>query len=588
MMSHWDFGRSPDEHHDAPRPAGPSRAAYPPDLASGLDHDVWPAQERQPAPDGWPDGRDGSPENPWPPSDDGWSTDDGWAGDGERLPASGWPADDAWADGDDEDEDGAPYPLTYERDDFAGPGPEQSVPPPAPWEPWPPVPYPGDSGDPQVPGTPGITGDPEGGHAATWADDDSEGRAPGGRLRGLRRGRAGTPAAADGSPGAEFGLPGAAPGDWADGGGGRASWYAGQGRGGRRWLLPAGIAVAGAAVGVATILLTSGHPAAHGGEAAGGLARPAATPGTRTGTPAATAPSPAAPSPGPLTLAQAQGVLAGYTTANNSANAQRSDTLLAAVETASSYAIDAGMYQAQQAAGTAPFPAFAPVQATYYIPRDEPATGARWFVVQVANAFTADPNKVTSTEYLLFTQSSPGGAWQNVVEPYLLTGATAPQVEVGADGLAAAVSADAATVSVAPGQLAATTAASLDGTGTGQAVADPGNLADKANQQLWQDKVPGGQVTDMHSPAAGADGQEFALLTTGGGALVFYTDAAQVTITPPAGTALHLTIPGLYSPGQALSQAGVSYLEQFAAYDPPAGSGTPRVVADYSGITGKN
>jgi hypothetical protein len=588
MMSHWDFGRSPDEHHDAPRPAGPSRAAYPPDLASGLDNDVWPAQERQPAPDGWPDGRDGSPENPWPPSDDGWSTDDGWAGDGERLPASGWPADDAWADGDDEDEDGAPYPLTYERDDFAGPGPEQSVPPPAPWEPWPPVPYPGDSGDPQVPATPGITGDPEGGHAATWADDDSEGRAPGGRLRGLRRGRAGTPAAADGSPGAEFGLPGAAPGDWADGGGGRASWYAGQGRGGRRWLLPAGIAVAGAAVGVATILLTSGHPAAHGGEAAGGLARPAATPGTRTGTPAATAPSPAAPSPGPLTLAQAQGVLAGYTTANNSANAQRSDTLLAAVETASSYAIDAGMYQAQQAAGTAPFPAFAPVQATYYIPRDEPATGARWFVVQVANAFTADPNKVTSTEYLLFTQSSPGGAWQNVVEPYLLTGATAPQVEVGADGLAAAVSADAATVSVAPGQLAATTAASLDGTGTGQAVADPGNLADKANQQLWQDKVPGGQVTDMHSPAAGADGQEFALLTTGGGALVFYTDAAQVTITPPAGTALHLTIPGLYSPSQGVSQAAVDYLEQFAAYDPPAGSGAPRVVADYSGITGKN
>ena len=99
--------------------------------------------------------------------------------------------------------------------------------------------------------------------------------------------------------------------------------------------------------------------------------------------------------------------------------------------------------------------------------------------------------------------------------------------------------------------------------------------------------MPGGQVTDVHSPAAGADGQEFALLTTGGGALVFYTDAAQVTITPPAGTALHLTIPGLYSPGQALSQAGVSYLEQFAAYDPPAGSGTPRVVADYSGITGK-
>ena len=34
----------------------------------------------------------------------------------------------------------------------------------------------------------------------------------------------------------------------------------------------------------------------------------------------------------------------------------------------------------------------------------------------------------------------------------------------------------------------------------------------------------------------------------------------------------------------------MSYLEQFAAYDPGNGTATaaPRVVADYSGITGKN
>ena len=68
--------------------------------------------------------------------------------------------------------------------------------------------------------------------------------------------------------------------------------------------------------------------------------------------------------------------------------------------------------------------------------------------------------------------------------------------------------------------------------------------------------MPAGTVTDTHAPAAGADGQEFALLTTDGGALVFYTDAAEVTITPPAGSALHLTIPGFYSPGQALPGPG--------------------------------
>ncbi len=32
----------------------------------------------------------------------------------------------------------------------------------------------------------------------------------------------------------------------------------------------------------------------------------------------------------------------------------------------------------------------------------------------------------------------------------------------------------------------------------------------------------------------------------------------------------------------------MTYLEQFAAYDPPAGGKAPSVVADYSGITGKD
>jgi hypothetical protein len=281
-------------------------------------------------------------------------------------------------------------------------------------------------------------------------------------------------------------------------------------------------------------------------------------------------------------------VLAGYTTANNSANAQRSDTLLATVETGSSYAIDAGLYLTQQAAGTAPYPAFSPVQATYYIPRDEPATGPRWFAVQVANAFTSNPKKVTSEEYLLFTQPAAGGAWQDTIEPYLLPGAAAPQVKAGTDGLATAVTPDASSVTVAPGTLPAATAASLDGTGQA-AITDPGNLADRADQRLWHGKVPGGSVTDAHTAAAGTNGQEFALLTTDGGALVFYTDAAELTITPPAGKTLHLTVPGLYSAQQALNRATVSYLEQFAAYDPPAAAGgTARIIAGYSGITGKN
>ncbi len=161
-----------------------------------------------------------------------------------------------------------------------------------------------------------------------------------------------------------------------------------------------------------------------------------------------TSPSPGTTGAAPVTLAEAKGVLAGYTTANNNANAQRSDTQLAAAETGSSFAIDAGLYVTQAAAGTAPYPAFGPVQATYYIPGNEPAGGPRWFVVQVANAFNSAPGKVTSNEYLLFTQSAAGGTWQDTIEPYLLSGAGNPQIETGTDGLATAVSPDTATLKV--------------------------------------------------------------------------------------------------------------------------------------------
>ena len=128
---------------------------------------------------------------------------------------------------------------------------------------------------------------------------------------------------------------------------------------------------------------------------------------------------------------------------SKSSRARRSTATLATVETGGSYAIDAGLYTVQAADGAAPYAAFAPVAATYYIPRAEAAGGTRWFVVQVSNASSANPNKVTSAEYLLFTQTASGGPWQNAVEPYLLATANAPQVAIGGNGLATAVSATA-------------------------------------------------------------------------------------------------------------------------------------------------
>jgi hypothetical protein len=238
-----------------------------------------------------------------------------------------------------------------------------------------------------------------------------------------------------------------------------------------RWLLPALIVVAGASAAVG-VILTGGHPAAPPSATRSAPPRPVP--------PASALPTVAA---GSLTMTQAAQVLAGYTSANNTANAQRSDTDLATIETGSSYAVDAGIYRTQQAENAAPYPAFGPQRTQYYIPGE--TAYPRWFVVLVTNADLASPTKATGMEYLLFTQATPGAAWQNAVEPYLVTGAAAPAVALGAGGLATPVTGTTGTgttgtgmpasLAVPAGQIAQVTASALDGGGP---LANPGNLAD--------------------------------------------------------------------------------------------------------------
>ena len=596
-MSHWDFSRRPKAEPDAPRPARPADSACQPGPLPG-------AAGARAAGDGWASSEGPTEETPhlaertwpseplWPPRERQ-AAGEGWLPGAGTSPDDGWPSGDVWEDSWDNDEGDktAPYPITYERDDVAAPPqlappqlappqptlPQLAVPRPVPppdasVAPWPPAPYPVSIEEPGAP----LSRDA---HSASVA---------GGQRRDLWHqgfaalGQQDTGRADPAWPGA-----GPGPGDFGEDPARRRGRHAA--RDGRRWLVLAALAVAAAAVGVGAVLLAGGSPGGQSSPAGGGASQqPAGT--APPVTPARRASASASVSLAPPTLTQAKAVLARYTAVNNSANARHSAALLATIETGSSHAIDAGLYRAQQ--GTAPFPAFAPAQATFYIPRDEPATGPRWFVAQVANAFSADPQRVTSEEYLLFTQQGPGAPWQDAAEPYLTGGASAPQIAVGADGLASSVSPDSEAVAVGPARLPAATAASIDGTGStpGQPpVRVPGNLTDVSDERSWQGKLPGGHVTDAHTAAGGAAGQVFALRTEDGGALVFYTDAAQLTLTPPAGTLLHLTVPGFYSPGHGLSRAGMTYLEQFAAYDPPAGSGqAPGVVADYSGITGRD
>lgn len=362
-----------------------------------------------------------------------------------------------------------------------------------------------------------------------------------------------------------------------------------------RWLAAIAVAVVGALAGGSVVLLSSSHRA---GPSASGAPGAPGTPGASSAPAAPSVSARPAPSAtrtgqrGPLTLAQAQRVLARYTTANNDANTERNDALLATIETGSSYAIDAGVYRVQRAEKAAPYPSFAPRRARFYIPRQSASVYPHWFVVQAVNASLANPAKVTGTEYVVFIQAAAGAPWRNVIEPYLVGGTAIPRVAIGADGLATPVSLTAASLAVAPGMIARLTAASLDGAKAGLPAAPgaPGaawatNLADRLDQKFWRHAMPAATVTDRHLPRSG---RVFGLRTVSGGALIFYTDTAELTLIPPAGEAMHLTIPGFFSPDRAVTAARLSYNEQFAAYVPPRGGSGLRIVADYSGITGKN
>ena len=85
-------------------------------------------------------------------------------------------------------------------------------------------------------------------------------------------------------------------------------------------------------------------------------------------------------------------------------------------------------------------------------------------------------------------------------------------------------------------------------------------------------------------------GPVFGLKTADGGALLFYTTDAQLTLTPPdRGTISALNIPGYYSPSSSagLTSATVRYIEQFATYVPASGDSGRRIVADIASIASR-
>jgi hypothetical protein len=311
---------------------------------------------------------------------------------------------------------------------------------------------------------------------------------------------------------------------------------------------------------------------------------PAATASQPTpGVPGGSTPS-AAPAAAALTKA-AERILASYWQVNNTANESRSDTLLKTVEAGSSYSMDAATYQMDRVTDPAnrQYTAFTAENATYYIPRQPAGVYPRWFVVRVTYAYLDALKRATGAGFVLFTQAAKNAPWKNVLEPYMLPAAgPGPFIETDSHGYAVAASAsDQAGLSVTSAQVQEATAESLDGSST--TVKNPGNLADLRDEAYFSGKLPPGSTdTDKHS----ASGRIFALKTVGGGVLVFYALAAQLTLAPLPGQTFEVGIPGFYSSSQTLTSATVDYAEQFATYIPPD-QASPQILADASGITGQ-
>jgi hypothetical protein len=367
-----------------------------------------------------------------------------------------------------------------------------------------------------------------------------------------------------------------------------------------RWVTAGITAVVAAALGAGVIIVThsrnSSLPSSAlplGTTSPGGgapvLIRPSAPASAGTAAPGGTGGAAAgATGPGalaaPLTQPQAQQVLTAYTTANNTANAQASQSVLATVETGSSLAIDSGSYQRAKAAGSAAYPAFSPVRATYFIPLESPAAYPHWFAVHVKNAFLSAPGKVINGEYLVFTQASPGAPWLERLEPFVVNPGAEPAIALDANGYATAVTPNDANLVLSPAAASGATATAFD---SGGQPATPGTLAAGQEEEAVRPQVPAGTTTAIRH--AGTSGPVVGLRTADGGALLFYDIGATLTVTAPAGSTLsRLNVPGFVAPGGQATSVTLDFLEQFATYDPARGHGTGLpIVADYSGITGQ-
>jgi hypothetical protein len=292
-----------------------------------------------------------------------------------------------------------------------------------------------------------------------------------------------------------------------------------------------------------------------------------------------------------ITRAQAQQVLARYTTLDNEANRARSNTLLAGIEAGSSYPMDTGTYRGERSADPSNSSKYTPIsyqQAVYYIPRMAGSAYPKWFVARGLNHSAGAPS---AFEYLVFAQTAAGTPWRDIYEPFILSHVVGPQIAVDAQGYAITTDTTAGTagLSVAPGQVGNVTATYLDEASASlvnREVMAPGYqyLYDLHDEVFFRSHGVSA-TTDRHSAAPYP---VLGLKTRNGGSLIFYTVDAQLSLTAPPGAYLSISIPGYVSLKETPRSVRVGYIEQFASYIPPAGVGDRRIVADFSSVASRD
>jgi hypothetical protein len=313
---------------------------------------------------------------------------------------------------------------------------------------------------------------------------------------------------------------------------------------------------------------------------------------------------------GLVTQADASQVLAQYTAAANQANKSRRLAALAAVESASSYRIDAGDYRWTKITDpkNRSYAAIKYATPAFYIPRQ--ASYPAWFVVHATQQNTPVSKKTKPSSfgiYMIFTRASATAKWLQVMEPDTYHMHTAaPSIATDAQGYAAALSpAAAGSLALAPDKLPAKDVAYLDyrnALAMAKTALRPGlpkpklpakpvtftnglaGLGDFGDTKFWDKHMPrGSTVRDTHATTSD---QVFALRTTDGGALVFYDLTASLLLGTPDAEPFSITIPGIFNGKVQRPVFTVNYYEQFAVNETPGPGANPQVVADDSGPVG--